>query len=135
MKGQKGQIYRLHYQNNSNSTYKIVASVDGLKVLNGRAASRQHAGYVLRPHGSLTIEDFRKDDNAVAAFIFGVPNDAYVAHSAHGSIENTGIIGSVVYELADENPRTPNAFPADDRYAHRLHTKHSTATQSFRTCS
>ena len=91
--------------------------MDGLNVLNGRAASRQDAGYVLRPRGSLSIEGFRKDDNTVAAFTFGAPNDAYVAHSAHGSVQNAGIIGSVVYELADDNPRAPNAFPADGRYA------------------
>ena len=117
LQGQKGQAYRLHYTNNSNGTYEIVASVDGLNVLNGRAAGRQDAGYVLRPHGSLTIEGFRKDDNTVAAFTFGAPHDAYAAHSAYGSVQNTGIIGTVVYELQDDNPRAPNAFPADGRYA------------------
>ena len=107
----------MHYKNNSNTTYEIVASVDGLNVLNGRAASRQDAGYVLRPRGELTIEGFRKDDNTVAAFTFGAPQDAYAAHSAHGSVQNTGIIGTVVYELQGDTPRTPNAFPADGRYA------------------
>ena len=91
--------------------------MDGLNVLNGRAASRQDAGYVLRPRGELTIEGFRKDDNTVAAFTFGAPQDAYATHSAHGSEQNTGIIGTVVYELQGDTPRTPNAFPADGRYA------------------
>lgn len=117
LQGKNGQTYRLHYKNNSNTTYEIVASVDGLNVLNSRAASRQDAGYVLRPRGELTIEGFRKDDNTVAAFTFGAPQDAYAAHSTHGSVQNTGIIGTVVYELQGDTPRTPNAFPADGRYA------------------
>ncbi len=124
--GQDGESYQLHYENHSNQTYEIVASVDGLDVINGTAASRSHDGYVLRPHDSLNIEGFRKSSEAVASFTFSAPKHAYAANSEQGDIANTGVIGTVVYTLklpGRESPRrfaqppsgspAPSAFPAD----------------------
>ncbi len=120
---QDGQSYQLNYKNNSDQTYEIVASVDGLDVLTGGSASRSNNGYVLRPQESLDIEGFRKSADAVASFTFSKPEDAYAAHNNAGSIKNTGIIGTVVYELKvpKNKPKTrrggyapePTAFPAD----------------------
>lgn len=120
----EGQSYTLHYENHSDKTFEIVASVDGLDVLTGKEASKRASGYVLHPHQSLEIEGFRKSDSAVASFTFGKPETSYAANSQHGSIDNTGIIGTVVYELeavesaavdaADDGyAKAPNAFPAD----------------------
>lgn len=121
----EGQSYKLLYENHSNKTFEIVASVDGLDVLTGKAGSKRASGYVLHPHQRLEIEGFRKSDSAVASFTFGKPDTAYATNSQHGSIDNTGIIGTVVYELEDIEPvavdaakddryaPTPDAFPAD----------------------
>ena len=120
VRGQVGQAYRLVYQNHSSNTYEIVASVDGLNVIDGSKASRSGKGYVLNPQDSLTIEGFRKSQNAVASFIFSKPDDAYAANTDAGSINNTGVIGTVIYELYDPSrsqPLQPQAFPADKRYA------------------
>ena len=120
LKGMAGQAYRLVYHNNSASTYEIVASVDGLNVLNGDAASRYDRGYVLEPNDDLVIEGFRKSQSAVASFIFSKPDNAYAANTSSGSIENTGVIGTVIYELYDPSkpkPRQPQAYPADKGYA------------------
>lgn len=117
-----GQSYQLKYSNSSAQTFEIVASVDGLDVLNGQKASRYSSGYVLRPYSSFAIEGFRKSNAAVASFTFSKPKDSYAANSAHGSIQNTGVIGTAVYELnvprAAKQPDgkyapAPNAFPAD----------------------
>lgn len=119
-----GQSYQLRYSNTSNQTFEIVASVDGLDVLNGSRASRSNSGYVLRPYSSFAIEGFRKSNSSVASFTFSRPKDAYAANSANGSIQNTGVIGTVVYELKapqyqpaknskDGYAPAPNAFPAD----------------------
>ncbi len=119
-----GQSYQLRYSNTSNQTFEIVASVDGLDVLDGGRASRLKSGYVLRPNSSFAIEGFRKSNSSVASFTFSKPKDAYAANSANGSIQNTGVIGTVVYELKapkyyppkkinDGYAPTPNAFPAD----------------------
>lgn len=120
LRGQAGQAYSLVYRNNSAKTYEIVASVDGLNVLNGNAASRYDRGYVLRPNSHLMIEGFRKNQNSVASFTFSAPGDAYAANTAAGSISNTGVIGTTVYELYDPakpKPEQPQAYPADNGYA------------------
>ncbi|MCX5466637.1 hypothetical protein [Acinetobacter nematophilus] len=119
-----GQSYQLRYSNTSNQTFEIVASVDGLDVLDGSRASRSNSGYVLRPYSSFAIEGFRKSNSSVASFTFSRPKDAYAANSANGSVQNTGVIGTVVYELKAPQYQpaknsnkgyapAPNAFPAD----------------------
>lgn len=124
LKAKDGQSYQLTYTNHSNKTFEIVASVDGLDVLNGKEATKYASGYVLHPKQTLTIEGFRKSDSAVASFTFGKPDESYAANSTHGSIDNTGIIGTVVYEIesldskavdADDGKYAPapKAFPAD----------------------
>lgn len=120
--GREGQSYQLHYENNTSKTFEIVTSVDGIDVIDGSAASRSNSGYVLHAHDTLTIEGFRKSADAVASFTFGKPEESYAANSDNGSIDNAGIIGTVVYELEapEENKKPinkyappPNAFPAD----------------------
>lgn len=120
LQGQNGQAYRLIYHNNSADTYEIVASVDGLNVMNGSAASRYDSGYVLNPYSDLVIEGFRKSNSSVASFIFSQPDDAYAANTSQGSINNTGVIGTAIYALYDPSkpqPRQPQAYPADNGYA------------------
>ena len=124
LKAKDGQSYQLKYTNHSDKTFEVVASVDGLDVLTGKEASKYASGYVLHANQTLTIEGFRKSDSAVASFTFGKPDESYAANSTHGSIDNTGIIGTVVYEIesldsqidaadADKYAPAPKAFPAD----------------------
>ena len=121
LRGVKGQRYQLSYRNYSNKTYEIVATVDGLDVINGSAGSLSNSGYVLEPNGTLTIEGFRKNRNEVAAFRFADAQDAYAANTPSGSVRNTGVIGTAVFELnapqpvapRRPNPNQPQAFPAD----------------------
>ncbi|KAF1027277.1 MAG: hypothetical protein GAK29_00789 [Acinetobacter bereziniae] len=122
LSGREGQSYQLQYENNTGKTFEIVTSVDGVDVINGNEASRNNAGYVLHAHDTLKIEGFRKSDSAVASFTFSKPKDAYAANSDQGSIQNTGVIGTVVYELEAPEQQAkpvnkyappPNAFPAD----------------------
>ena len=124
LSGQDGQSYQLKYENHTDNIFEVVASVDGIDVLNGSAASRNNAGYVLHPHSTIQIEGFRKSDSAVASFTFSQPEDAYAANSDHGSIQNTGIIGTVIYQLESPDSKDdikdssqyappPKAFPAD----------------------
>ena len=123
--GQDGQSYQLKYENHTDSTFEVVASVDGIDVLDGSTASRTNSGYVLHPHSELKIEGFRKSDSAVASFTFSKPEDAYAANSNNGLIQNTGIIGTVIYQLETPDSKdeindsskyapAPKAFPADN---------------------
>lgn len=124
LSGREGQSYQLKYENHTGRTFEVVASVDGVDVINGSEASRSNSGYVLNAHDSLTIEGFRKSDSAVASFTFSQPEDSYAANSEHGSIQNAGVIGTAVYELeapeeeskpVNKYAQPPNAFPADHK--------------------
>ena len=122
LSGREGQSYQLQYKNKTAKTFEVVASVDGVDVIDGSEASRSNSGYVLHAHDSLKIEGFRKSESAVASFTFSKPKDAYAANSENGSIQNAGVIGTVLYELeapedeakpVNKYAPPPNAFPAD----------------------
>jgi len=123
LRGREGERYQLLYRNYSQNTYEIVATVDGLDVLDGSAGSLSNRGYVLYPNSALKIEGFRKSRSEVAAFRFSAPRDSYAANTDAGSVRNVGVIGTAVFELDNPRPVTsprggshqaPRAFPGDD---------------------
>lgn len=125
--GVEGARYTLRFRNLSERSYEVIATVDGLDVLNGKPGSLRNGGYVLRPLQALTIEGFRKSQNEVAAFRFAAPGRAYAANTEAGDVRNIGVIGAALFELEepdaprrqrrDAAPSQPSAFPADGAYA------------------
>lgn len=126
IQGKEGQSYRLKYTNTSKKIYEVVASVDGLDVITGSAASQYNDGYILYPNQTLIIEGFRKDSDTVASFTFSKPEASYANHNDQGDINNTGVIGTAFFELQqpqqdrqfapppNDKPNKPQAFPADN---------------------
>ncbi|WP_373424834.1 hypothetical protein [Variovorax paradoxus] len=125
--GIEGARYTLRFRNLSDRSYEVIATVDGLDVLNGKPGSLRNGGYVLRPQQVLDIEGFRKSQSEVAAFRFAAPGRAYAANTEAGDVRNIGVIGAALFELEqpeaprrarrDATPPQPNAFPADASYA------------------
>ncbi|WP_235505115.1 hypothetical protein [Variovorax sp. Root318D1] len=125
--GIEGARYTLRFRNYSDRSYEVIATVDGLDVLNGKPGSLRNGGYVLRPLQTLDIEGFRKSQSEVAAFRFAAPGRAYAANTEAGDVRNIGVIGAALFELeqpegprrarSDATPSQPNAFPADASYA------------------
>ena len=125
--GIEGARYTLRFRNLSDRAYEVIATVDGLDVLNGKPGSLRNGGYVLQPQQVLDIAGFRKSQSEVAAFRFAAPGRAYAANTEAGDVRNIGVIGAALFELelpeAPRRPRRnaaptqPSAFPADDAYA------------------
>ncbi len=117
MSGEAGKNYQLYYVNYSRNTYEIVATVDGLDVINGKAGSLNNNGYILRPYSTLSIKGFRKNEREVASFTFSQASKAYANHTDEGSANNIGVIGTAIFQLENGNQykKSPksNAFPAD----------------------
>jgi hypothetical protein len=117
MIGEAGKSYQLYYVNYSKNTYEIVATVDGLDVINGKAGSLKNNGYILRPYSTLSIKGFRKNDSEVATFTFSQASKAYANHTDEGSANNIGVIGTAIFPLENSNQYKRstnfNAFPAD----------------------
>ncbi|WP_058911042.1 hypothetical protein [Entomohabitans teleogrylli] len=117
IKGTPGQRYQLYFRNFSSwKNYEVVATVDGLDVLNGKPGSVNNNGYILNAGESLAIKGFRTSKQAEASFEFSAVGDSYVANSQHGDVNNVGTIGFAVFELRGKTlpPCEGQAFPADN---------------------
>jgi hypothetical protein len=93
--GEDGERYRIVVRNATDARFEVVASVDGLDVIDGQPADPARRGYLVDPHGVLSIDGFRTSDDAVAAFRFGRVADSYAAQT--GSDRNVGVIGLAIF--------------------------------------
>ena len=93
--GDDGGRYRIVVRNGTTARFEIVASVDGLDVIDGKPADPSRRGYIVDPHGVLVIDGFRTSDSAVAAFRFGRVADSYAAQTSGD--RNVGVIGLAVF--------------------------------------
>lgn len=121
--GHMGDRYSIQITNHSDERFEVVATVDGLDVLDGRPGSFAKRGYLVDANSSLEIDGFRRSTSAVAAFRFGSVKDSYAART--GSDHNVGVIGIVVFReyhrpyvnRIEENRRRDNADPFPNRFA------------------
>ena len=119
--GRAGQRYNIQISNRTDGRYEVVASVDGLDVIDGRPASPGKRGYIVPPRGSLTIDGFRTSDDSVAAFRFAPVRDSYASRT--GDDRNVGVIGFAFYtetgaeRVGDEIGVRESADPFPGRYA------------------
>jgi hypothetical protein len=105
VQGSHGGTYSIVIKNRCKSRVQVVASVDGLDVLDGKAASVKRPGYVIDPGKTLEIEGFRTSYDAVAAFQFSSVSESY-ANLRHGDTRNVGVIGIAVYTEKGFDPWT-----------------------------
>ena len=116
--GEDGARYRIVVRNGTSARFEIVASVDGLDVIDGKPADPNRRGYIVDAHDTLVIDGFRTSDSNVAAFRFGRVADSYAAQTSGD--RNVGVVGLAIYaergarwstgEL--ERRDTANPFPS-----------------------
>jgi hypothetical protein len=112
--GEPGQRYALEFQNRTDTRFEVVASVDGLDVLDGEDGNVDKRGYLLGAYQTLTIDGFRDSQSSVAAFRFGDVGRSYAA--SKGKARNVGVIGIALFR--EQGPRV--AWPySDDRALRR----------------
>lgn len=117
--GRDGARYQIVIENRSGGRYEVVASVDGLDVIDGRPADMGKRGYILEPYATLNIEGFRRSESEVAAFRFGAVANSYAARTSGD--RNVGVVGVALFAergsawTTDELWRrdTANPFPGD----------------------
>lgn len=101
--GRKGGNYALVVKNLCHSRLEVVLSVDGLDVMDGRAASFKKRGYIIQPGKTLTVKGFRTSESAVASFQFSSVSSSY-SNIRHGSTRNVGVIGMAVFSPKGVDP-------------------------------
>jgi hypothetical protein len=102
VRGQDGHRYALEIQNHSGTRFEVVATVDGLDVVDGRPGSFAKRGYIVSPFDTLVIDGFRQSFQTVAAFRFGAVRESYAARK--GDDRNVGVIGVALFEEAGSRP-------------------------------
>ena len=103
--GGAGRSYTIMVRNRSKSSLEIVASVDGLDVMDGKPATYAKRGYLVAPGETLEIDGFRTSRETVAAFNFSSVANSY-ANMRHGDTRNVGVIGIAVFTQKGVNPWT-----------------------------
>ncbi len=93
--GNDGGRYRIAVRNGTTARFEVVASVDGLDVIDGKPADPNRRGYIVDPHDTLVIDGFRTSDNNVAAFRFGRVADSYAAQTSGD--RNVGVVGFAIF--------------------------------------
>ena len=78
-------------ENETDSRFEAVVSVDGLDVVDGELASFDKRGYVVEPFTSTVIDGWRTSQHSVAAFRFADLEESYAARS--GQSRNVGVVG------------------------------------------
>lgn len=117
--GEIGARYTIGIENSSAQRLEVVASVDGLDVLDGGEADFHKRGYVVAPYTSFAIDGWRTSDHTVAAFRFSDTDQGYAAQM--GAPRNIGVIGVAFFreagQPADDLFRRDSADPFPGRYA------------------
>ncbi len=118
--GEAGARYTVGIENHSAYRYEVVASVDGLDVIDGAEADFNKRGYLIDPYTSFVIEGWRTGDDTVAAFRFSDMDNSYAGRT--GKPRNIGVIGVAFFQEegqvhSDELRRRDTADPFPNRYA------------------
>jgi hypothetical protein len=103
VEGSEGGSYAIRVKNRSRGPLEVVASVDGLDVMDGATASFSKRGYVIGAGETLDIDGFRTSHRSVAAFKFSGVADSY-ANLRHGDTRNVGVIGLAVFTAKGIDP-------------------------------
>lgn len=106
--GSAGQRYALKVENHTGQRFELVASIDGLDVVDGRSADLEKRGYVVSPHSTLHIDGFRRSMSEVAAFRFGAVKDSYATQTSEYGAKNVGIIGVALF--SERGARVDDSF-------------------------
>jgi hypothetical protein len=94
--GAPGERYALAIENPTSRRFEVVASVDGLDVLDGQAARVDKRGYLVAAYSSVIIDGFRRSNEEVAAFRLGDVARSYAA--SKGQSRNVGVLGFAFFD-------------------------------------
>lgn len=114
--GDPGERYALLVHNRSGERFEVVASVDGLDVLDGEDGSLDKRGYLLGAYSSVMIDGFRRSDAEVAAFRLGDVGRSYAA--SKGKARNVGVIGIALFDerRPPHRPYSREQWPGDESW-------------------
>ena len=117
--GQIGERYVLRVHNRSGVRVEVVATVDGLDVIDGKRGDYKKRGYIVSPWGYVDIDGWRRSADHVAAFRFSSVASSYAGRKKQD--RNVGVIGVAVFPERRYHHHRPHVRRPmrHDRYADR----------------
>lgn len=97
VEGRKGSAYELKIYNNTWKQVEVVPSVDGMSVMEDGPAGPQNSGYLVPARSSIVIPGFRRNNSAVAEFMFAGKQNSYANAMGEGT-QNVGVIGFMFFK-------------------------------------
>jgi hypothetical protein len=98
VEGRKGSEFEVEFKNKTGKQILVVPSVDGKSVFDGKPATPDSQGYVIRPYGKIRIPGWTLDNSAVAKFTFEDKDKSYsAAVTQEGEAVVSGVIGVIVF--------------------------------------
>ncbi len=97
VEAKEGSEYAIEIKNNEWKRILAVCSVDGLDILNGKAAEEDGPGYVISAYNNSRFDGFRVSDDKVAKFLFDYKASSYAASKGDGAEKNVGVIGIRIF--------------------------------------
>jgi hypothetical protein len=113
--GESGSSYQIFLTNRTKHAVEVVASVDGLDVMDGKTAAVRKRGYVVPAKSELAIEGFRVNAAKVKQFVFGRVDDSAAAKA--GQARNVGVIGLAVYDEDEAQAQLARLMESQKRSA------------------
>lgn len=101
VEGTEGRRYMIRVDNPTFGRVEMVATVDGLDVLDGKPGNMDKSGLVVAPRITYDFEGFRVSNEQVAAFRFGAVGGGYAA--SKGDTSNVGVIGVAMYQELEDS--------------------------------
>lgn len=96
VEGRIGSEFSLHFTNNSYRRVTVLASIDGLSIMDGESAARGRGqGYIINPHSNVDIPCWRLNNAEGARFVFDSRGASYAAQT--GRPDNIGVMGAQFY--------------------------------------
>jgi hypothetical protein len=118
IEAKQGSEYAIEVKNNVWKRILAVCSVDGLDILNGKAAVQDGPGYVINGLNSAKFDGFRVSDEKVAKFIFDYKGSSYAASKGDGSEKNVGVIGIRLFDEKFVPPPPPTEIHHHHHHNH-----------------
>ena len=97
IEGRPNSPYKIRIRNPSWKRMKVIVSVDGLSVLDGKPAKGDSKGYVINGYGDVVIDGWRTDNTTTRQFVFGAKRKSYSSRVGEGTV-NVGVIGVMMFE-------------------------------------
>lgn len=104
VEGRSGSNFELEVHNRNPFRVEAVISVDGVSVIDGKAAGPQSSGYLIEANASVRIPGWKVNSGTAAKFEFTGKDGSY-ATGQTGSSQNNGVIGVMAFK--DRNYRAP----------------------------